>query len=211
MRTWSGWAFIPWHGDDSGLTWLPPPRYSRVSWMLTRPWFFLLPSRQGLRGHPNKVLKDVSHRRTSGPAFSAGGLWNTELSSRLPSLQLLQPMFSRKGWRKFRQKSFPISPIDWAIPTQILHPPPHLHTTQKQFLYIYLNQIPVLSMCFLQAHCGLLFTIITHLYNLELDNTVTVVIKRQYTLGEVSKNRADMLNLSSRNNFIRTFLPKCQK
>ncbi len=38
------------------------------------------------------------------------GLWNTWISSRPPSLQLLLSMFSRKGWKNFGQKSLLISP-----------------------------------------------------------------------------------------------------
>ncbi len=60
------------------------------------------------------------------------GLWNTGISSRLPSFQLLQSMFSRNSWRMFGQKSFPISPIDWTLifPSTYLHiPPTHLPLT----------------------------------------------------------------------------------
>ncbi len=52
------------------------------------------------------------------------GLRNTGLGSRLPSLQLLLSMLSRKGWRKFGQKSFPISSIDWTLIIPSLYPPP---------------------------------------------------------------------------------------
>ncbi len=50
-------------------------------------------------------------------------LWNTGISSRLPSSQLLLSVFSRKGWRKFGQKSFPISSIDWTPISPFLYPP----------------------------------------------------------------------------------------
>ncbi len=43
------------------------------------------------------------------------GLWNIGISSRLPSLQPLLSKISRRGWRKFGQKSFPIFPIDWNL------------------------------------------------------------------------------------------------
>ncbi len=46
------------------------------------------------------------------------GLWNTGIIFRLSSLQLLLTMFSRNGWIKFGQKTFPISPIDWTLLTQ---------------------------------------------------------------------------------------------
>ncbi len=60
-----------------------------VSLGLSLPWlnlFFLPPTRRGLRGHPFKVLQ--------GQHFW-WGLWNTGISSRLPSLQLLLSMFSK--------------------------------------------------------------------------------------------------------------------
>ncbi len=60
---------------------------------------FLPPARLSLRGQPFKVPQGMRHFRW--------GLWNTGISSRLSS-------FSRKGWRKFGQKSFPISPTDWT-------------------------------------------------------------------------------------------------
>ncbi len=73
--------------------------------------FFLPPARRSLRGHPFKVLQGASDQRRRGSAFSVTVVkyWN---KTRLPSLQLLLLMFSRNGWRKLGQKSFPISPID---------------------------------------------------------------------------------------------------
>ncbi len=65
--------------------------------------FFLPPARRRLSGLPYKVYWNVTHRRS-------WGLWNTGISSRLPSLQLFLSMFSRNGWRKFGQKPFHISP-----------------------------------------------------------------------------------------------------
>ncbi len=56
-------------------------------------------------------------------------LWNTGISSRAPSLQLLLPMLSRNVWRKFWQKSFPISSIDWILVSSFpYYPPSHLCT-----------------------------------------------------------------------------------
>ncbi len=55
--------------------------------------FFLPRTRRGLRGYPYKV------RATAGGEGQPfwWGLWNPRISPRLPSLQLLLPMFSRKG------------------------------------------------------------------------------------------------------------------
>ncbi len=66
--------------------------------------FFFPPARRGLRGHPYKVLQGASHHRRRGSAFSVRVVkyWN----------KLLLSIFSRKGWRKFGQKSFPIFPLD---------------------------------------------------------------------------------------------------
>ncbi len=55
---------------------------------------------------------------------SRWGLWNTGISPRLPLLQLLLSMFSRRDWRKSGQKSFPISPIDWNLISPIRYPHP---------------------------------------------------------------------------------------
>ncbi len=78
------------------------------------PKFSFLPyTHPGLRGHPYKVLQGASHRRRRG-------LWNIEISSRIPSFQHLLTTLSRKGWRKFGQKFFPIFPIDWNLITPII-------------------------------------------------------------------------------------------
>ncbi len=53
---------------------------------------FLPPALCGLRGHPYNVLPRESHCRSRG-------LWNSGISSRLSSLQLLLTMFSRKYLR----------------------------------------------------------------------------------------------------------------
>ncbi len=85
---------------------------------------FLPPARRGLGGLPYKVRQGASYSRRRGLAFSVG-LWKTEISSRLPSLQFLLSMFSRKGWKMFGQKSFPISPIDWTLIYPPIPPAPH--------------------------------------------------------------------------------------
>ncbi len=72
---------------------------------------FCLPSnRPGLRRHSFKVLKVRATAEGEGRNFR-WGLWNTGKSSRIPSLQFLLSIFSRKGWRK----SFPISSINWTL------------------------------------------------------------------------------------------------
>ncbi len=86
------------------------------------------------------------------------GLWNTGISFRLPSLQVLLSMFSRKGWRKFGQKSFPISPIDWTLTAPFAYPllptctPPiksyHLYILPNSLFYICDFFRPVVA-CFL--------------------------------------------------------------
>ncbi len=98
-RNWSGWAFIPCSGDDFRLTVLPPSSYSRPFWILIRTCFSL----QG-------KTKLRAMAELEGRLFR-WGLWNTGISSRLPSLQLVLSMFSRKNWRKFAQKSkLPLHP-----------------------------------------------------------------------------------------------------
>ncbi len=51
----------------------------------------------------------------AGLLYVGPGLFMLNLQRRgswLPSIQLLLSLFSRKNWRKFPQKSFPIFPID---------------------------------------------------------------------------------------------------
>ncbi len=73
--------------------------------------FFLPPARRGLRGHPYKLLQCASHRRRRESAFSVKVV---KYRNRLPSSAVIAPSvnISRKGWRKFGQMFFPISPID---------------------------------------------------------------------------------------------------
>ncbi len=126
----SFWAFIPCSGDDFGLTWLPPSRYSRTFRILIRTCFSSLPLDAAYEGTPTRHSKGRTTVKGESRQFR-WGLWNTGKSSRLLSLQLLLSMFSRNGWRKFKQKSFPISPIDWTLisPFPYSPPPSHLHTT----------------------------------------------------------------------------------
>ncbi len=60
--------------------------------------FFPPPARRGLRGHPFKVLQGASHRRRRGISAISMRLWNTEISSQLPSLQLLLSRKGKKVW-----------------------------------------------------------------------------------------------------------------
>ncbi len=83
---------------------------------LIRTFFFLPPTWRGLRGHPFKVLEGASHRRRRLSAFSVRVVkyWNRLLPSVVtaPSLR-----YSRKGWIKFGQRSFPVSPATtWGWP-----------------------------------------------------------------------------------------------
>ncbi len=92
------------------------------------------------------------------------GLWNTGIRSRFPSLQQLLPIFSWRSWRKFWQKSFPISPIDWTLIPSFSYSPHSTCTplSNSYDFYMQPNMILVLYMWFLQ---GLIFTIINHSHN----------------------------------------------
>ncbi len=124
--------------------------------------FFLLPTRRGLRGHPCRVLQGTSHRPRTGSAFSVRVVryWN-----------------KRPGFRRYRSfcqhfqedvggsvdRSFSPFPALTEISS---HPPPfNLHTTHLQLSSLNVTKLPVMSMWFLQARCGLLFTIINHNQN----------------------------------------------
>ncbi len=93
--------------------------------------------------------------------------WNTGISSRLPSLQLLLLMFTRKDWRKLGQKSLPNSPIDWSLISQFPTTPPPSQL-----------QLSVLNMWLLQACCSLLFTIINHNQVIYLMTTMKIALSR---------------------------------
>ncbi len=99
-------------------------------------FFFLPPTRRGLRGHPHKALHGTSHLRRRESAFSVsveGKYWKK--SSRLPSLQVLSPTFSRRDLYHWRNT--------YLSNTQTLTPPPSPPARRPC--------IPVLSMWFLQA------------------------------------------------------------
>ncbi len=72
------------------------------------------------------------------------GLWNTEISSRLPSLQVLLSIFSRKGWRKSGQKSSTSPPLTEQSPPPPSHYPTctppihsyHLYMSPNSLFYI---------------------------------------------------------------------------
>ncbi len=73
------------------------------------------------------------------------GMWNTRISSRLPSLQLLLPLFFKKRLEKVTTEIFPLLPIDWPL---ISHFP---STSPSPPSSLYVTQLPVLYMWFLQA------------------------------------------------------------
>ncbi len=101
------------------MTWIPPSRYLRTFWILIRTCFSSLPLDAGT---PTRYSKVRATAEGEGRHFR-WGLWNTGISSRLPSLQYLLSIFSRRGWRKFGQKPFPISPTDWALISPFPYPP----------------------------------------------------------------------------------------
>ncbi len=79
---------------------------------------FSLPLIAAIKGTHTKYSKVRTTVGGEGQLFR-WGLWNIGISSRLPSLQLLLSMFSRRGLRKFGQKSFSIFPIDWNLISSI--------------------------------------------------------------------------------------------
>ncbi len=72
--------------------------------------FFLPPAQRSLRGYSFKLLEGASHRRRRGSAFLVRDVkyWN-----KLPASVVTVPSVNafKKSWRKFGQKSFPISPF----------------------------------------------------------------------------------------------------
>ncbi len=86
-------------------------------------------------------------------------LWNIGISSQLLLFQLLQFSFSRRGRRKFNQKSLPIFAIDWVLNPQIQHSAP---PTAREPLKITATQIPVLPLWFFSDPIPLRSTIIIH-------------------------------------------------
>ncbi len=142
-------AFIPCRGDDFGPTWLPHSRYSRVFWMWILIFFSFLPLDTAQEGTPKRYSKVRATAEGEGWPFW-WAMWNTGISPRLPSLRLFLSIFSRKGWRKFGQKSFPILPTDWRLNLPMPNIP---------------FQLSVWSVWCLQARCGFLFTIISQSHN----------------------------------------------
>ncbi len=83
--------------------------------MWIRTCFFTLPlDAVLLDAHPYKVFQGKSHRRRRGSAFSmrVRKYWN-----KLPASVATAPFVNifKKGWRKFGEKSFPISPNNTPI------------------------------------------------------------------------------------------------
>ncbi len=121
-RNCGGWAFIPCCVDDFGPTWLPHSRYPWVFWTWTKTCFFSHPLDKALEDTPTKHFKVSSTTGVEIQPFRRG-LWNIGKGFRHPSLKLLLPIFSRKGWRKYRQKSFCTSPIDSEAIWQVVFSP----------------------------------------------------------------------------------------
>ncbi len=96
------------------------------------------------------------------------GLWNTGISFRLPSLRLLLSMFSWKCWRKFGQKSFHISSMDWTLISSFPSPPHPICTPPINSYHLVMLPNSLFYMWFLQSRCGLLFTIINPNHNQKL-------------------------------------------
>ncbi len=116
-----------------------------------------------LNSHPYKVLQGAGHHQRRGSAISVSGLkyLNKLLTSEViaPSINIFKKMFGESLDRSLS----PSPPLTEHSSTHFPTPPPsRLHTTHKQKLSLYVTQHPVLSMWFLQAHCGLLFTIINY-------------------------------------------------
>ncbi len=95
-----------------------------------------------------------------GEGFGISGI-----SSQLPSLQLL---FKKRFLESLDRNLFPFPPLTEQSP-EPLYPSPspssQLHTTYEQLSSLYVTKHPALYMWFLQARCGLLFTIINHNHN----------------------------------------------
>ncbi len=124
--------------------------------------FFLPPARRG------KVLQGASHRLRRRSAFSVRVVkyWNKVTASVVtaPFVNVF-----KKRLEKFWTEAFPISPIDWTLIFKFPTPPSpsNQHSTHYQLSSLYATQMAVLYMWFLQARCGLLFTITNILWLLK--------------------------------------------
>ncbi len=86
---------------------------------------------------------------------------NTGINSRLPSLQLLFSMFSRKDGGNLHRNLCTSPPLTENSSPHCPTPPhSHLHTTHKKLSSLYATQLSVLYVWLFQARCGQLFTII---------------------------------------------------
>ncbi len=161
-RNCGGWAFILCCVDDFGLTWLPHSRYPWIFWAWTKTCFFSHHLDKDLEGTPTKHFKVSSTAGVEVQHFGRG-LWNTGKGFLHPSLKLLLSIFSKEGWRKYRQGSFCTFPIDSKAICQVVSSPPplppHLHKTQKQSPLLHVTIVPVPSLWFLLAYF-LLFQIV---------------------------------------------------
>ncbi len=113
--------------------------------------FFLPPTRRGLRGHPYKVLQGTSHRRRRGSAYS---LRIVKYWKRLPA-----SVFTAPSGESLNRRLSPLPLLtEHSCPQSST--PLRLACTPPASRYV--TQLPVLSMWFLQASCGLLFAITNH-------------------------------------------------
>ncbi len=110
-------------------------------------------TRRGLRGHPIQGTP----RCEPPPEERVVKYW-----TKLPASVVTAPSVKRfkKRLEKVWADVFPHLPhwLKSHLPNPLTAP--QLHATHLQFPHRYVTQIPVLSMWFLQAGCGLLFTII---------------------------------------------------
>ncbi len=155
--------------------------------------FFLPHNLHDLRRHAYKVLHGKSHLRRRGSAFAVRVVkyWNKLSAS------VTEPFINifKKKLKKCRHRSFPVDPIAWTLTSSILLPfPPAIVLPIKRHQFC-VTQLPVLTMWFLQARCGLLFTIIDH-YHIRRE---LIVMHLNRSLGGSDfRTRAKLSQLSLR-------------
>ncbi len=131
-RDCSAWAFIPSSGDDFGLTWLPPSRYSLAFWILIR---FCFPPSRSTRPKRALLLQCVSHRRRNGSAFSVRVVkyWNKLPASVVTSLSVNVFM---KRLEKVWTGAFPYLPHWLNTPFPICLLPPAIGPAHHPLTFI---------------------------------------------------------------------------
>ncbi len=104
------------------------------------------------------LLQGVSHLRRRGLAFSGRVVkyWNKLPASVVTAASVI--FFQDTVGESLDRSLSPSQHRPFPYP----QPPSHLHTTHSKLSSLYVTQLPALYMWFLQAHCGLLFTIINH-------------------------------------------------